>query len=223
MTRRALVLGATGLVGRNCVAALQADPAYEAVTVLSRKPLAFTDKHVHVEVMDLAEMDERGGLFAVDDIFCCLGSTRARAGSREAFRHVDHDLCVEAARLGAEQRARNFVMVSALNAHARSPLFYFRTKGQAETDAAATGMPVCHFFRPSFLLGHRDETRTLEWLGIQTMRTVRPGLHLARSRFTPVAADRLARSMVNVARADRLPGQYRYEYADVLEWSGVSS
>jgi uncharacterized protein YbjT (DUF2867 family) len=223
MTRRALLLGATGLVGSRCLEALCAGGDYDAVTVLSRRPLDVSDPRVRVQVLNLEDMGRHPELFAVEDIFCCLGTTLSKAGSRGAFYHVDHDLCLQAARLGADQGARNFLLVSAINANRRSPFFYPRAKGETEADVAAAGLPAVHLFQPSFLLGERDEKRPAEWLGIQAMRVVQPAFHVTRSRLTPVSAERLAGAMVKVALEDRPAGIYRYRYADFLAWSRVGS
>jgi uncharacterized protein YbjT (DUF2867 family) len=223
MTRRALLLGATGLVGSRCLEALCACPDYHSVTVLSRQPVDWADARVRVEVLSLDDMGYQPALFAVDDIFCCLGTTLKKAGSREAFHHVDHDLCVQAARLAAEQGAYNFLLVSAINAHRRSPFFYARTKGEMEAEVVATGPTAVHLFQPSLLLGERDESRPAEWLGIQAMRLAQPALHNRRSKLAPVSARQLARAMVNVARADRPAGVYRYRYADFLAWTRSGS
>lgn len=223
MTRRALLLGATGLVGGRCLEALCAGNDYDAVTILSRRPLELADPRVRVQVLDLENMADHPELFAVDDIFCCLGTTLSKAGSRGAFHHVDHDLCVQAARLGADQGAHNFLLVSAINANRRSSFFYARTKGEAEADVIAADLPVVHLFQPSFLLGERDESRPAEWLGIQAMRVVRPAFHVTRNKLTPISTERLAGAMVNAAVADRPAGVYRYRYADFLAWSRAGS
>ena len=223
MTRHALLLGATGLVGRHCLEALCAGNDYDAVTVLARRPLEVTDPRVRVQVLNLEDMGRHPELFAVEDIFCCLGTTLSKAGSRGAFYHVDHDLCLQAARLGAEQGARNFLLVSAINANRRSPFFYPRTKGEAEADVAAAGLPAVHLFQPSFLLGERGESRPAEWLGIQAMRVVRPAFHATGSKLTPVSAEQLARAMVYAAVEDRPAGIYRYRYPEFLAWSRAES
>lgn len=219
MTRTALVLGATGLVGGHCLEQLRVEHDYERIQVLSRRPVAVDDPRVHLEVADLEVMAWYPEAFAVTDVFCCLGTTLARAGSRQRFYHVDHNLCVEAAQRAAAAGARNFLMVSAVNARRHSPFFYARTKGRAEADVAAAGVPATHFFRPSLLLGAREENRPAEWLGIQAMRTVRPAFHALRSRLTPVAAEMVAAAMISAARADRASGIYHYRYRDFLDWS----
>ena len=219
MSRRALLLGATGLVGGHCLSVLAETPAYNRVNVLSRRELPVPHDKVRVRVSSLEDM--RGDLdaFDVDDVFCCLGSTLKKAGSREAFRHVDHDLCVLAADLAAKQGARHFAMVSAVNARDKSPVFYSRVKGEAERHVRAAGVPSVMIFQPSFLLGSREDSRMAEWLGIQAMQVVRPVLHGLGSGLTPVYARTLAEAMVGSALLGPEQGVSRYRYPDFLHWS----
>lgn len=219
MSRRALVLGATGLVGRHCLDVLLAHPDYDEVIVLARRPLSMEHDKLQVHLSSLEDMTSDIQAFDVNDVFCCLGTTMKKAGSKKAFYHVDHDLCVLAADLAAKQGARHFAMVSAVNANEKSPVFYSRTKGEAERDVLAAGVPSVMMFQPSFLLGARGERRPGEWLGIQAMRMVRPGLHLARSDLTPVAARVLAEAMVASALHGPELGQHRYRYRDFIHWS----
>lgn len=219
MSRRALVLGATGLVGGHCLDILARHPAWDRVRVLVRRPLEPVSDKVAVRTSSLDDMTREVDAFDVDDVFCCLGSTMKKAGSREAFYHVDHDLCVLAADLAAKQGARHFAMVSAVNAREKSPVFYSRTKGEAERDVLAAGVPSVMIFRPSFLLGDRAESRPAEWLGIQAMRAVRPFLHRAGSDLTPVSGRLLARAMVASALHGPDQGAHRYRYWDFLDWS----
>lgn len=219
MSRRALVLGATGLVGSHCLELLAAHPAWGQVRVLVRRPIEPVNDKVEVRTSSLEDMTREVDAFDVDDVFCCLGSTMKKAGSREAFYHVDHDLCVLAADLAAKQGARHFALVSAVNAREKSPLFYSRTKGEAERDVLAAGVPSVMIFRPSFLLGDRGESRPAEWLGIQAMRAVRPLLHRGGSDLTPVTGELLARAMVASALYGPDQGTHRYRYRDFLYWS----
>lgn len=218
MSRRALLLGATGLVGGHCLQVLIESADYDRVTVLSRRELGVADEKVKVHLSSLEDMNADLDAFDVDDVFCCLGSTLKKAGGKKAFYHVDHDLCVLAADLAAKQGARHFAMISAINARAGSPFFYSRTKGEAERDVLAAGVPSVMIFQPSFLLGERAEARPGEWLGIQAMQTVRPLLHRFHSGLTPVSATVLAEAMVGSALHGPDQGGHRYQYRDFLHW-----
>ncbi len=103
MTKTALVLGATGLVGGELVQLLLTDPTYHKVLVLVRRNLPLRHDKLEQHSVDFDRLSQHNALFAVDDVFCCLGTTIRKAGSQEAFRKVDYTYPYEAARLAAGQ------------------------------------------------------------------------------------------------------------------------
>jgi uncharacterized protein YbjT (DUF2867 family) len=193
----ALIAGATGLVGARCVARLLAHPAYDRVTVLSRRPLALSHAKLRVELVDFEGLKMSGE--DCDDIFCCLGTTIKRAGSRENFRRVDHDFPAALANLGKAAGAQQFLMVSALGADAGSMVFYSRVKGETERDVAAIGLRKTIFMRPSLLLGERGEQRPGERMGIFVGRLIAPLLRGHLRKYRPIQADDVAAAMLYAA------------------------
>ena len=123
--RSVIVLGATGLVGRECLRLLLDDPGVAHVVAVVRRPLAddLASPKLRSEVIDFDRLTEYGELFAVDQIFCALGTTIKQAGSQEAFRRVDLAYPLAAAQLGAERGVRHFLLVSAVGASAKSRIF----------------------------------------------------------------------------------------------------
>lgn len=199
-TRTALLAGATGLVGSHCLSQLLSDPAYGRVVAVVRRPLPLNDPKLDTRVVDfdgLAAAD----LPHVDDVYCTLGTTIRRAGSRDAFRRVDHDYVVALARRAAERGAARFVLVSAIGADARSLVFYSRVKGETERDVAAVSFEAVHLLRPSLLVGERSEHRSGERLMIALFSGVAPLLLGPLRRYRPVAAEVVARAMRAVARS----------------------
>lgn len=202
--RHALLAGASGLVGDRCLARLLDHPAYDRVTVLSRRPLARSHAKLYVELVDfdgLPSLRER-----CDDVFCCLGTTIRKAGSQEAFRRVDHDYPLALARIGMAAGARQFLLVSALGADAKSSVFYSRVKGETERDVAATGLSKAIFMRPSILLGERHEQRPGEKAGIFAGRLIAPLLLGPLRKYRPIQADDVAAAMLYAANHDVHPG-----------------
>ncbi|MFL5537449.1 MAG: NAD(P)H-binding protein [Longimicrobiaceae bacterium] len=198
--RTALVLGATGLVGGHCVDLLLADAVWERVTVLGRRPLDREHSKLVQRVTDLERMDEAADAFAADDVFCCLGTTIRKAGSREAFLRVDHDYPVAAARLASEHGASRFLLVSALGADVGSRVFYNRVKGQVERDVAALPFDGVALARPSLLLGERAEHRTGEAFAQAVMPLLSPVLRGPLRKYRAIHARTVAGAMVRLAR-----------------------
>ena len=188
-----MLLGATGLVGGELLPMLLDDPTIARVVVLARRHLGVA--HPKLEEHPFI-LDEH--LFAVDQIFCALGTTIRVAGSEEKFRHVDHDLPLEAARLGLAKGATHFLLVSSHGASARSRTFYTRVKGETEDDLLALGYRSVTIARPSFLRGEREEFR----LGERIVLAL--GWMMPKS-VKPIRVHRVAHALVEAARQDR-PG-----------------
>lgn len=208
--RSVLVVGATGLVGRECVLQLLSDRGVQRVVVLVRRPLTGIPDPEHkldTRIVKFDRLDEAGDAFRVNQVFCALGTTIRRAGSQRAFREVDHDYPLATARLAREHGARHFLLVSAAGASTRSPFFYSRVKGELEDDLKAMGFPSLTIVRPSLLLGEREEFR----LGESAMKLVSwaiPG------RYAPVQGRDVAAALVRAARDDA-PGVRVIESEDI--------
>lgn len=192
--RRALLAGATGLVGQALLPLLLGDPACADVHVLLRRPWqgpAHPKLHAHV-----VDFDHLGDLPAVDDVYCCLGTTLRTAGSQDAFRRVDATYVFELARRARQAGASCFTVVSALGADARSRVFYNRVKGEMEAAVASLGYPSVVIVRPSLLVGDRSAlgqpARFAERLA---MRALGPLQALLPASVSPIEARTVARAM----------------------------
>jgi len=192
LPKSAIVAGATGLVGSRLVAVLLADPDYDTIHALVRRPLGIAHAKLREHPVDygrLAEMD----LPVAEDVFCCLGTTIRIAGSQEAFREVDYVYPLAIARAAQLQGAKQFLFVSAMGADARSSVFYSRVKGELETAIAALGYRAAIAFRPSLLAGDRREHRLGERMALMVLQP----LHwLVPRKYRPVADEAVARAMV---------------------------
>ena len=199
--RSVLLAGATGLVGRECLRLLLADPGVSRLVVIARRELPATiapgsrEAKLETHTVDFAHLEEYPRLFAVSQVMCAIGTTIKQAGSRERFREVDFGYAYALARLGAQQGARHFLLVSSLGASARSRVFYSRVKGELEDAVRALPYRSVTIARPSVLRGDRQEfrpgERLAQWVG-----------WLAPRRYRPVPAERVADSLVRAADAD---------------------
>jgi len=206
----ALVAGSTGLVGRELLRQLAAAPAYGRVTALTRRLLGgASGDRVREVVADFERLDAAGDALAADHVYCALGTTIRRAGSRDAFRRVDHDYVVRLARLARERGARHFLLVSSVGADPRARTFYLRVKGEVEAAVRALDYPSVTIARPSLLLGDREEFRLGEVL-------MKPLGGLMPRRYRPVHARAVATALIRAGVEGR-PGVRIIESRDIVE------
>lgn len=193
-SRTALIAGATGLVGGECLRLLVAQPAYDRVVVLTRRPLgaAAASPKVHEVVVDFAQLERVRHELRADDVYCALGTTIKKAGSQAKFREVDYDYPRQLAELTLAAGARHFSLVSALGASAASNVFYSRVKGELEDAVRAMAWPGLCLLRPSVIAGDRQESRPVERLMEYT-------LQFAPRRWRPVPARDIAAAMIATA------------------------
>jgi uncharacterized protein YbjT (DUF2867 family) len=202
----AWLTGGSGLVGGALLRRLLRDGAFDRVVSVGRRPLPVDDPKLVQVVTDLVGPFEWERLPAPAVAFSCLGTTRAKAGSREAFRRVDHDAVLSFARAARARGARAFLHVSSLGAKAGSRNFYASVKGETEEDVAAVGFPSVYALRPSILDGNRAERRAGEEFGLLVGRALAPFL----GKYRPTSVEGVATTLVALAR-DPAPGVHVIE------------
>ncbi len=190
----ALIAGATGLVGGECLRRLLAHPAWTTVMVLTRREVAVERKSPKLRqvLTDLATLENHRDQLVADQVFCALGTTMRKAGSRAAFREVDFEYPLRLARLARANGATHYSLVSAVGADRRSAFHYSRVKGELEEALMEMDWPSLAIFRPSVIEGKRSEVRPLERLSGSLLK-------LAPVAWRPVAAADIASAMVSLA------------------------
>lgn len=219
-SRSALIAGATGLVGSFLLERLLEEDLYGDIRALMRRPLERQYPKLSEVVANFDQLDENSEVFRVDDVFCCLGTTLRNAGSRAAFRKVDHDYVATIARLARAAGARRFLLVSSLGANAATSNFYLSVKGTAEEAVEACAFPELHVFRPGLLTGPRQEKRFGERAAIFAARLLAPLLMGRLRRFRPIHARTIASAMVGAARAGGA-GRQVYMFDDIVRLAGM--
>lgn len=200
-SRTALVLGGTGLIGGHCLRLLLDSGLYTQVIALSRRKVLIAHSRLHqVVVPDFEKLAASLADIQADDVFCCLGTTIKRAGSEENFRRVDLDYPLELARLMKEKGAQHFLVVTAMGADPHSVFFYSRIKGELERRLTELNFRYLSIFRPSLLLGDREEFRFLEYLGGRVLGLLSPFMRGRLESLKPIEASTVARAMLEEAK-----------------------
>ena len=197
--KNAIIAGSTGLVGSQLLGQLLASPEYAGVHLLLRKPLGIKDPKVKEHVVDFDALENVDPGVRIDHVFCTLGTTIKKAGTKENFRKVDLDYVVSLAGLARSWKAEKFLVVTALGANARSTIFYNRVKGEVEKQLMSMDLPHLFIFRPSLLMGDRKEHRAGEKTAIAVYKVINP-LFIGRlKKYKGIQAAQVARAMVRTA------------------------
>jgi uncharacterized protein YbjT (DUF2867 family) len=195
-----LVAGTTGLVGRALISLLQTNPSVTLVHALLRRAAVDVPHHPKLR-LHLVDFHALPALPPVDAAFCALGTTIKVAGSKDAFREVDFDHVVSAAKAAHAAGAKCFAVVSALGANVESAVFYNRVKGEMEAAVARIGFDCLVIVRPSLLIGDRSQlgqpTRRGERIAQRVLEPLAPVLPTA---VRPIPATTVARAMIRAVR-----------------------
>jgi uncharacterized protein YbjT (DUF2867 family) len=175
-TYTALIAGASGVVGADLLNLLLRGGRYHSVIALVRKPLTIQHEFLHQIITDFNDLSD---IPAAEHVFCCVGSTMAKAGSRAAFEAVDFEIPVTLATTAANQGAAGFMVVSAMGANAQSRIFYNRVKGKMEQAVLESGIASVRIFRPGLLMAPRAEKRRGEQLAQKVFSWLNPLLPVA--------------------------------------------
>ena len=199
-TKSAVLFGATGLIGNCLLRRLLVHQAYDKVISIGRHPVKATHpKLIHYEV-DMSQTDHYRHLMRGDDLYIALGTTMKKAGSKEAFRAIDHDLIFNIAKTGSLQNINQIILVSSVGADSRSPVFYLKVKGELEDDVRRLPYWSVHIMRPSVLLGAREERRVAEKLAGRLSKGLQYFSGSILGDIAPVEADDVAKAMVQAAQ-----------------------
>jgi len=198
--KTALIAGATGLVGKQLLDRLLTSDRYTSVLALTRRTLALNHPKLRNIVTDFRHPDEVLVGLKPDDVFCCLGTTMAKAGSKEKFYEVDFQYPYVLAKFTYRLGAKQYLLVSALGADKNSSIYYNRVKGEVEEAIGTVGFETIHIFRPSLLLGPRAEKRPGEDAAKFLYKIFS---FVIPEKFKAIQAEKVASTMLAFASEDR--------------------
>jgi uncharacterized protein YbjT (DUF2867 family) len=218
--RRALLAGATGLVGKHCLEQLLQTQRYDRVHVLVRRTVGMNHEKLEEHRVNFDALDEVN-VGSVDDVYITLGTTIKAAGSQDAFYKVDHDYVVATAKLGKRAGATRIALVSSIGAGGAAGNFYLRVKTETERDVKALGYECVEILRPGLLVGDRQEKRPGEKFGIAAMKVISGAMVGPLRQYRPIQAADVANAMIKLLEKGESGEHVRTfaEMQDVLEKS----
>lgn len=194
---KALILGASGLVGGKLLEKLLQEDRFSEVISFSRRPLSSHHPKLKQVISNLDDLSKYESEFQnADTLFCCLGTTIKKARSKEAFKKVDYDIPLEAAILFKKMQGKHFLIITAIGSDASSPFFYNKIKGQLENTLKELNINRLSIIRPSILLGKRDESRFFEDIGQKIIPLLNP---IIPEKYQGVKAEDVAEVLLNTS------------------------
>jgi uncharacterized protein YbjT (DUF2867 family) len=194
MNRTAIVIGATGVVGREVVKVLSALDEVNEIITFTRREYDFESPKVINYVIDFENLEEYADLFQGEYLFSCMGTTKALAGSIEKQRVVDVDYQYEAAKLAQKNGTHHYHLVSSPGADEKSSNAYLQMKGELEEKIKKLDFASRSFYRPSLIVGERPDFRLGEKFGIAaaSILPIIPGL----KKYRAIKGEQIAKKMV---------------------------
>lgn len=192
---KAIVIGSTGLVGEHLLQLLDQDPRFTSVSALVRKPGTLQSSKINYVVVNFDQLD--ASLVNGDLLFCALGTTLKKAGSKEAQYKIDLTYNFETARIAKANGVNKLAHVSSIGANAKSGNFYLRVKGELEEKLNALNFETAIVVRPSFILGDRKEFRLGEKIGIVLMNALGFLMIGSLKKYKGVHAKQIAKCMID--------------------------
>lgn len=192
----ALLLGASGLTGGYCLQELLKENQFDKIITLSRKPLSVKHSKLEQIITDFSDLTNIRATLKAEVVFCCLGTTIKKAGSKEKFRQVDYEYPLQIAQIAKENGTHTFALVSAMGADTKSLFFYSRVKGELEEALKNIHFQTLIILQPSLLLGDRKEKRLGEDIG--KLISALLGF-LIPAKYKAIHAQQVAQAMVKLS------------------------
>lgn len=199
---KALLVGASGLVGRECLRQLLNDDEITGVEIWSRRPVAYNHPKLTEWIVDFNHLAQNSDITA-DIVFCCLGTTMGKAKSKAAFRKVDYEYPLDLAVIAQQKQVKHFSIVSSIGANTKSKNFYLRTKGEMEEAIAGLALPSISILRPSILLGKRKKFRFGETIGKLLIKAFTFLLIGSLKKYRGNSAKNVAKTMIFKAKEQK--------------------
>ena len=215
MNKKALVIGATGLVGSNLVRLLIEDPVFGEINVFGRRSLGIEDVKLKEHIVDFDQPDSWKSQLKGDVLFSSLGTTIKKAGSKNKQYKVDYTYQHEAAQAANENKVETCVLVSSLGANPSSRIFYSRIKGELDEAVQQMGFNSVFILRPSALIGERSEKRAGESVMIMVTNfscKIFPFL----KKYQPIPAQTVAAAMINLAKQNKLTNNHVIDNPEIF-------
>ena len=211
MENTAVIIGATGVVGRVIVNEILSGEYYDRIYILGRSSIMKLpdDSRLEKIIIDFENIDFDMNILEDVDVFSSLGTTIKIAGSKENQRKIDVDYTVNFAKL-CEGKVKSFNVISAIGANSNSKNFYTSLKGELEDKLKELNLGVLRIFQPSLLISKREDKRFFEELFMKVAPIFKLVLKGKMKKYSPIEASLLGKVIVRFATENKNEGTYTY-------------
>lgn len=221
VTLKAVVLGATGLVGSELVRVLLNEKRYSKIIVVARRRLCIVHPRLEQHLIQFNELKQCPiEWFADADVYCTLGTTIKKAGSKTQFEEVDYHYVIELGKLVKRYHARQMIVITAMGANDKSLFFYNRVKGKTERELQQLELPRLYILRPSLIVGDRREYRFGEHMSAKLATWFSFAFVGIMKRYRPINAKVIAEAMMRIALTEK-EKQVTFSSSDIEERSKI--
>lgn len=207
MSKTAIIIGATGLTGNLLLERLLVDDRYKSIKLFSRSSCHIKHSKIEEHLVDLFELEKHVDLFSADEVFCCIGTTKAKTPDEEQYLKVDYGIPMTLANLCTQKQIDTFVVISALGANKKSKLFYNRTKGRMEEGVLKEKIKNTYILQPSLISGNRNENRFGEKAAKALMNVLNPFLVGSLKKYRSIHPKTIVNTMIWLANNDYKSGR----------------
>ncbi len=195
MAYKAIIAGASGLIGSSLLTILLNEPAYAEVTVLVRKKTGITHPKLTEIIIDFDRLDDFAGEINGHALFCCIGTTKKKTPDLTDYYKIEHDYPVKLGQLAVKNGVKQYHYVSSIGADKDSTAYYTRYKGQTEYDLQQLNLQSLHIYRPSILAGERKDYRPMEKFATGLLYIINPLLIGSLKKYRSIPAKTVAMAM----------------------------
>jgi uncharacterized protein YbjT (DUF2867 family) len=196
MTKTAIILGATGLTGSILLDFLLKDDRYEKIKLFSRSSVGITNPKLEEHLIDLFELEKHKEIFKADEVYCCIGTTKAKTPNNRVYRKIDYGIPFAAAKLCKENNINTFIIISAMGANPGSKVFYNKIKGEVERDVLKENIQNTYILQPGLIGGSRNEKRLGESIAKFFFKILNP---IIPKNYRSISPETIAKAMVVLA------------------------
>jgi uncharacterized protein YbjT (DUF2867 family) len=195
MAYKAIIAGASGLIGSNLLTILLRQQEYDEVLIFIRKELPVRHKKLTQLIVDFDRLDQYSDAISGHALFSCLGTTKSQTPDKAQYRKIDLEYPLQLARLAKQNGVEQFHVVSSIGADKASSTFYLKLKGELEGALKLLRLPALYIYQPSMLIGDRGKDRIAEKIFSNIFKVIDPLLVGGLKKYRSIKGQTVAHAM----------------------------